>query len=225
MRTAATSAVAVDALTPRTPLRVAVIGSGFEAANHVAAVASVREIAELAVFSPTEANRRRFAEEATATLGLDARAAPSAADALREADLVIAAARSRDESPTVPGASLRPDATVVSVGSTLPEQRELDADAVRRAGLIVADVPDEVAAQTGDMLAAAAEGVDVRANLVSLADAVGAGVPPRPEGSIAIYKSVGSALQDVTVSELCLRRARERGLGRSLGRTISPVSK
>jgi alanine dehydrogenase len=226
MRTAATSAVAIDALAPRTPLRVAVIGSGFEASNHVAAAACVRDIAELAVFSPTEANRRRFSEEAAATLGVDARAVASAEEAVRDADLVIAAARSRDESPTVRGAWLRSDATVVSIGSTLPEQRELDVDAIRRAGMIVADVPDEVADQTGDMIAATAEGAEFAGKLLSLADLVGgAGTQRSADGSIAIYKSVGSALQDVTVSELCLRRARELGLGRALGHTVSPVSK
>jgi alanine dehydrogenase len=226
MRTAATSAVAIDALAPRRPLRVAVIGSGFEAHNHVAAAAGIRDIAELVVFSPTDANRRRFAEEAASTLDLPARAAASAEDAVRDADLVLAAARSRDESPTVRGAWLRPDATVVSIGSTLPEQRELDVEAIRRASVIVADVPDEVAAETGDMIAAAAQGVELGGKLLSLADLVGgAGALRRTEGSLAVYKSVGSALQDVTISELCLRRARERGFGRALGQTISPVSK
>jgi len=225
VRTAATSAVAIDALAPRRPLRVAVIGSGFEAGNHLAAAAVVRDITDLAVFSPTEANRRRFAEDAAATLGVEAHSAASAEEAVRGADLILAAARSRDESPTVRGAWLRPDATVVSIGSTLPEQRELDVEAIRRAGVIVADMPDEVAEQTGDMIAAAAEDVAFAGKLVRLADVVAAGGLRRTEESIAVYKSVGSALQDVTISELCLRRARELGLGRGLGQTISPVSK
>ena len=225
-RTAATSAVAIDVLAPRRPLRVAVIGSGFEAANHVAAAAAVRDIAELAVFSPTQANRRRFAEEAAATHGVNVRAATSAEDAARDADLVLAAARSRDESPTVRGAWLRSDATVVSIGSTLPEQREVDADVIRRASVVVADVPEEVAEQTGDMIAAAAEGVDFAGKLVGLADIVAEAAELRRDAdSIAVYKSVGSALQDVTVSALCLRRARELGLGRGLGQTIEPVGK
>ena len=224
MRTAATSAVAIDALAPRAPLRVAVIGSGFEARNHVAALASVRAVADLAVYSPTEANRRRFAEETSATHGIPARAVASAEEAVRDAELVVAAARSNDERPRVRATWLRPDATVVSIGSTLPEQRELDADCIRRAGLIVADVADEVAEGTGDMLAAAAEGVDPRDRLVSLSGLL-AGDRRRAERSIAIYKSVGSALQDVTVSELCVRRARELGLGRSLGPTVAPVGK
>jgi ornithine cyclodeaminase/alanine dehydrogenase len=224
VRTAATSAVAVDLLVERRPLLVAVLGAGFEAGNHVAALASVREIAGLSVFSPTEANRRRFAEQPGAAHGVPARAAGSAEEAVRDADLVVAAARSRDETPTVHGAWLRPDATVVSIGSTLPEQRELDADVLARADTIVADVPDEVIGQTGDMLAAAAAGVDVTGKVIALTTLLGAGWQ-RPEHAIVVYKSVGSALQDLTVSELCVRRARERGTGRSLGATIEPVAR
>jgi len=220
MRTAATSAVAVDVLAPREPLRVAVVGSGFEAASHVAALAAVRPIARLTVFSPTEANRRRFAEEARSRHGVEARAAGSAEEAVRDADLVIAAARSRDETPTVRGAWLERAATVVSVGSTLPEQRELDAEALARAAAIVADVPDEVATQTGDMLAA---GAGAAQKVVSLTEALD-GEWRRPDG-VVVYKSVGSALQDLTVSRLCVRRARERGAGRFLGRLVEPVDK
>jgi ornithine cyclodeaminase/alanine dehydrogenase len=224
VRTAATSAVAVDLLVARRPLQVAVIGSGFEARNHVAALASVREIAALSVFSPTEANRRALAEQASAAHGVPARAAASAEEAVRDADLVLAAARSRDETPTVHGAWLRRDATVVSIGSTLPEQRELDADVLARASAIVADVPDEVIGQTGDMLAAAAAGVEVAGKVIALTTLLGAGWQ-RPQDAIVVYKSVGSALQDLTVSELCVRRARERGAGRSLGATIEPVAR
>jgi alanine dehydrogenase len=225
MRTAATSAVAVDLLAPRRPLRVAVVGSGFEAANHVAALASVREVAALSVFSPTEANRRRLADRAAAEHGLPARAADGAQEAVRGADLVIAAARSRDEAPTVRGAWLAPGATVVSIGSTLPEQRELDVEALDRAAAIVADVPDEVLTQTGDLQAAAAAGVELAGRVVALADVLApGGAWSRPEG-VVVFKSVGSALQDLTVGELCVRRARERGVGRSLGRTVHPALK
>jgi ornithine cyclodeaminase/alanine dehydrogenase len=40
-----------------------------------------------------------------------------------------------------------------------------------------------------------------------------------------LYKSVGTALQDVITAEMLLHRARARGLGVELTRTIEPVSK
>jgi ornithine cyclodeaminase/alanine dehydrogenase len=225
-RTAATSALAADLLAPLGALRVAVIGSGLEARNHVLALAAVRRLDSVAVYSPTDARRAALAELIERELGVEAVAAGHAQQAVAGADLVIAAARSRDESPTLRGAWLRAGATVVSIGSTLPEQHEVDTEVIKRAALIVADVPDEVADETGDMLDAAAAGVDFRDRLHSLHELVaGALAGRRSAGRIALYKSVGSALQDLAVAELCLTRARELGLGTPLPISVEPVLK
>jgi ornithine cyclodeaminase/alanine dehydrogenase-like protein (mu-crystallin family) len=224
-RTAATSALAVDHMAPRRPLSVAVVGSGVEARNHVFAISAVRTFRGVAVFSPTKQNRGRLADEISATIG-GGRAVSTAEEAVAGADLVIAAARSWDESPTVEGAWLAPRATVVSIGSTLPEQREVDVDVIRRAAVIVADVPAEVASETGDMIAAATAGVDIASKLVSLEAVVREPlVVRRDPAAVVLYKSVGSARQDITVAELCLERARALGLGSRMNSTIEPVAK
>ena len=225
IRTAATAAVAVDALAPRRPLRVAMIGSGFEARSQLNALHAVRGIASVAVFSPTPASRQRFASDFQRLLGIEVAAADTPQQAIEGADVIVCAARSRDESPVLRGEWLRPGVTVVSIGSTLPEQREVDADVIRRAGLIVADMVDEVAHDTGDMLAAVREGVDFGGKLHSLSDLIGGRLPPRGANEIAVYKSVGSALQDVVTAEMLLKRAREKGLGTLLPVSIAPVQK
>ena len=225
-RTAATSALAVDQLAPRRPLRVAVVGSGVEARNHVLAISQVREFTSVAVFSPTRPNRYRLADEVSGMIGVPGRAVDTAEEAVAEAELVIAAARSRDESPTVRGEWLAPGSTVVSIGSTLPEQREVDVEVTRRAAVIVADVPAEVMAETGDMIAASQAGVDIASKLVGLEEVVQGRVSVGfDEDAIALYKSVGSARQDITVAEVRLERARTLGLGSEMGSTIEPVTK
>jgi len=224
IRTAATAAVAVDAAAPARPLRVGVIGSGFEAQGLLAALAAVRPIADVRVFSPTPASREKFAALGREQHGLQARAQDAAADAVRGADVVLCAARSRDESPVLRGEWLEPGMTVVSIGSTLPEQREVDEQVIARAALIVADMPEEVAHDTGDMLAAARAGVDFSGKLVPLSGLVGGSARRRPR-DIVLYKSVGSALQDVITAEMLLARARARGLGTELAGSIVPVAK
>ncbi|WP_295540615.1 NAD(P)-binding domain-containing protein [uncultured Pseudacidovorax sp.] len=224
IRTAAAAVVAVNAAAPARPLRIGVIGAGFEAQGLVAALAAVREIAELRVFSPTPTSRDRFAALCRERHGLVARAVPLAPEAVDGADVVLCAARSRDESPVLRGAWLAPGMTVVSIGSTLPEQREVDEQVIARAAVIVADMPDEVAHDTGDMLAATRAGIDFRAKLVSLSDLL-AGRATRPAEGIVLYKSVGSALQDVITAEMLLARAQARGIGSVLARSIVPVAK
>ncbi|WP_046728217.1 ornithine cyclodeaminase family protein [Streptomyces humi] len=222
-RTAATSALAVDALTPAGPLTVAVIGSGFEAQHHVRALAATRELSSVTVFSPDPAGRARFVDR-LADLELPLRTAGSAAAAVDGAGLVLCAARSRDERPTL--AAAPPGATVVSIGSTLPEQRELDTAVVERADLIVADEVHEVAYGTGDLIAAKEAGVDLAGRLVSLADVISGRAPGRsgPDATV-VYKSVGSAVQDLAVAAMCLRRAAELSLGTELPVTVHPVVK
>ncbi len=225
-RTAATSALAADLLAPPQPLRVAVIGSGLEATNHVLALGVIRALDSVTVYSPTPARRTALAQRVTAELAVSAIAADSARQAVAGADLVIAAARSGDESPVLHGSWLEPGMTVVSIGSTLPEQHEVDVEVIRCADAIYADVPDEVADETGDMLDATAAGVAFRHKLHSLQELVAGACPGRRDGrEIMLYKSVGSALQDLAVAELCFTRARELGLGTELPVTISPLQK
>jgi alanine dehydrogenase len=224
IRTAATAAVAVDALADRRPLRVALIGSGFEAKGLLAALAAVRSIESTRVFSPTPASRERLAAAFRTEHDMKIVAVDSAQSAVAGADVVLCAARSRDESPVMLGRWLEPGMTVVSIGSTLPEQRELDEEAIGRAACIVADMPEEVAHDTGDMLAAARAGIDFKEKLLSLGDLVAEKIKRKPE-AIVIYKSVGSALQDVVIAEMLLSRARDRGFGIEMNSTIAPVAK
>ena len=82
LRTAATSAVALDHLAPRRPLRLAVLGSGFEATMHTRALASIRELSNVAVFSPTPNRRAAFAAAVAGELGVPTRAAETPQEAV-----------------------------------------------------------------------------------------------------------------------------------------------
>jgi ornithine cyclodeaminase/alanine dehydrogenase len=224
-RTAATSALAADALAPSGVLDVAILGSGFEAQMHLRALAAIRSIGRVRVFSPNPASRARFIDE-LAGLGLDIASANSASAAAAGAGLVICAARSRDETPTLFGEWLDEGATVVSIGSTLPEQREIDTSVVARAKLIVADMVEEVAHDTGDMLAARRAGVEFESRLVSLGEVlVGRRAGREAAQDVLLYKSVGAALQDLVIAAMCAARARELSLGTILPVTVLPVRK
>jgi len=207
------------------PLRVAVIGSGFEARTHIEALAKSGPLGPVTVFSPREASRAAFCA-AMRDKGIDVVAAASSEEAVAVSDLVICAARSRDETPTIRGAWLRPGMTVVSIGSTLPEQRELDPEAIARADLIVADMVEEVAHDTGDMIEAARMGVDFSDKLIALSDVVsGAHRGRTSEREIMLYKSVGAAIQDLAVAKMCVERARSAGIGSPIPAPIRPISK
>lgn len=224
-RTAATTALALDTLAPPQASNLAVIGSGFEAKMHVRAMAAVRNLDTITVFSPNPQSRQRFSDE-LGDLGVDIVQAESAEQAAAEAQIIICAARSRDERPTFHGTWLTAGSTIASIGSTLQEQREVDTDTIAAADLIVADMPHEVSDETGDMIAAKAAGVAFSEKLVGL-DAIVSGTHPGRSDAkqILLYKSVGGAAQDISVAAMCFRRAQAMGIGAPMPATILPVQK
>ncbi|MFH8251212.1 ornithine cyclodeaminase family protein [Microbacterium sp. B2969] len=224
IRTAATAAAALTALLPDRPLTAAVVGSGFEARAQLRAAARVARLESARVTSPTEANRERFATELSAELGIPITAVASGADAVTGADLVLCAARSRDETPTVLAGWVKEDATIVSVGSTTPSQRELDPALVGRAAFVVADALAEVLHDSGDMIAAREAGFDPDAVTVSLHDLLSRQVS-RPKRGIAVYKSTGSGFQDIVLAEQLYHRAVAQGRGTPLPVGILTIRK
>lgn len=216
-RTAATSAAALDRLASHQPVRLAVIGSGLEAAMHVRAFAAVRPIERLRVTSPRPERREAFAAAVRTDLGLPAEAVGCAEAAVDGATVVLAAARSRDEQPLLFGRWLPSEVTVVSIGSTVPSQREIDVSVVEACDLIVCDVVSEVVEQTGDMLAAARAGVTFLDRTFSLHELLSGQLDNRLRRSRRrLFKSVGNGLQDVVVASLALRKALTAGLATPL---------
>jgi len=216
-RTAATSAAALDRLAPAVPARLAVLGSGLEASMHTRAFASIRTLTEITIFSPTPERRNAFAEAARRDLGVAARAVSSAQEAVEGADLVLAAARSRGEVPILFGEWLKPEVSIVSIGSTIPQQREIDVSVAARADLIVCDALEEVLEETGDMLATAAAGIHVHAKSFSLNALMGGEIESqRTAARMPMFKSVGAGIQDIVVAETILTKALEAGLAQPL---------
>jgi ornithine cyclodeaminase/alanine dehydrogenase len=212
-RTAATSAVAVDRIAPDGSASLAVLGSGLEAKMHTRAIACVRPVRALRVFSPTPANRETFAETLGAELGISCVPVDSAEKAVDGSTLVVAAARSHDETPILRGQWLRDGMIVVSIGSTLPEQREIDERVVEVCDLIVCDICEEVIHETGDMLAAKAAGVSFEHKMVSLNELIMGAADDRLEKTrLPMFKSVGAAIQDIVVAELVVKKAIASGM-------------
>lgn len=216
-RTAATSAAALDRLAPAVPGRLAVLGSGLEAMMHTRAFAAIRQFDEIAIFSPTPAKREALAVQLFTELGVRCIPVAEPREAVAEAGVVLAAARARGEQPILFGEWIKPGAVTVSIGSTVPSQREIDISVVAQSDLIVCDMVHEVVEETGDMIAARAAGID----LAGKCHSIGALIAGQLQAEVAaarfpMFKSVGGGLQDVVVAGMLLDRARAAGLATAL---------
>ncbi len=226
IRTAASSAVAVNVLAGTEKFDIALLGSSALARSHLHALNATGRIEKVRVFSPTQANREKFAKEFAGLYDLDIQAVDSAEAAVKGANVVVCASRSRDGGPVFDAKWLEEGMTVVSVSSTLPEQRELDVETMAKAALIVADMPEEVLHETGDVLVAVEAGYDIAAKTVSLADVVSGAVQIRKDPKdIVIYKSVGSALQDIVTAEMLLRNAKTEDLYQEMADSIVTIDR
>ena len=188
MRTAAASAVATQHLARPDAAVLGILGSGVQAKSHLAALRHVRSFKEVRVWSPR--NAPAFAQRH------GVKAVPSAADAVRGADVVVVAASST--TPILRGSWLSPGAHVNAIGATRPEWRELDDDLVTTARLFV-DSREAALRESGDVIAARSEVTEI--------GAVVAGVAPgrRNDQEITLFKSVGVAVEDVAGAALVLR--------------------
>jgi ornithine cyclodeaminase/alanine dehydrogenase-like protein (mu-crystallin family) len=180
---------------------------------HVRAFAAVRELERITVFSTTAERREAFAATAAAELDVATESVGDPEAAIEGANAVLAAARSHGEAPILFGHWLRQATTVVSIGSTVPSQREIDISVVEDCDLIVCDTVDEVVERTGDMLEATRAGIDFVGKTFSLHELLSGQLDAKvASAQRPLFKSVGGGLQDVVVAEVVLRKALDAGL-------------
>jgi ornithine cyclodeaminase/alanine dehydrogenase-like protein (mu-crystallin family) len=74
---------------------VGLIGSGWQAGTQVMAVCEARRIKHIKVFSPTKANREKFAEETSVLVGADIVPVGSYEEAVKGVDIIITSTNSR----------------------------------------------------------------------------------------------------------------------------------
>jgi ornithine cyclodeaminase/alanine dehydrogenase len=226
-RTAATSAVAARALGIKAT-RLAVLGSGLEAEAHLRTFATVGDLEEVRVFSPNPSSRERLADRLREELGLTIVPAATAAEACAEAEHVITATNTGYGGPIACESGwLRPGLHLSAIGSTHQDLRELDTAIIGRAGTLMFDAdPAQIADESGD-IREYVEGGGSLSHVLRLADLLQGKValPEDPRGDLTMFKSVGTALQDLVAAELAYRRAVEAGIGASWDDLAIPKSR
>ncbi|HSS69343.1 MAG TPA: ornithine cyclodeaminase family protein, partial [Casimicrobiaceae bacterium] len=214
-RTAAVSAVSVRHLAHRDASRLAIIGSGVQARSHLEAVALVRDLHEVRVWSRSLDNRTAFAREMRSHVDAPVTVAASARDAVDGADLIVLATSSRE--PVVRSEWIADGAHVCAVGACRPDQREMDTELVGR-GRIFVDSRTGALAEAGDIVIPMKAGVFDETRLAGeLGEVVLGTVAGRTSASeVTVFKSLGMAVEDVAAAHLAYIKAVERGLGRGI---------
>lgn len=214
IRTGAGSGAATDILAREDASTVAIIGSGAQARTQLEAVCAVREIERVFVYSSTRTHAEQFAAEMAGTGAIPANVsvADSAADAVKQADIICAATTS--STPVFDGNDLQAGAHVNAVGSYMPTMQEVDVTTIQRS-LVTVDEWAACLAEAGDLIIPLQNGdideAHIHAEIGAIINGDAAG--RTHDAQITYFKSVGVAAQDAVAAKIALDNAIKHDLG------------
>ena len=219
MRAGAAHGIAAKYLAREDAAVMGILGSGNQAREQLSAVALVRRLRRVKVYSPTQANRERFVREMSDRLGIEVVGCSSVREVVQGSDIVAATTTSLV--PLFPGEWLEAGQHVTAVRAT-----EMDDVARARAAILVLQSAEQsqlwipsAATEQGSWYQARNRERDTR-RLAFLPDIVAGRHPGRTAADqitlLGGYASFGPGTGYSALGAIALKRARERGLGREL---------
>jgi ornithine cyclodeaminase/alanine dehydrogenase-like protein (mu-crystallin family) len=219
LRVAATTAVATKVLARHGASVMGLLGSGEQAKTQVIAHAAVRPLTKIKVYSPTRANRENFARVMSAQTGVEVVPVASAEEAVRGSDIVNAATNTVD--PVVQGRWLEEGMHVTSLvgGDGFLPRKELDDEAIKKAGLIVVGYKPQIFIdKQAEFYERIERGLIKAEDLHELGALLnGKCRGRRDDEEITLFKNnTGMGIQFAATARKMYEKAKERGIGTEL---------
>jgi|SRR6185312_13471976 len=213
IRTGAASGVATRFMAREDASIAAVIGSGFQAETQLEAVADVRKLREVRVWSRKEERREAFARRCAEKFGLNVKAGGTARECVEGADIIVTATSSKV--PVLENDWISPGTHINAAGSNWAQRRELPSALVcDRSALIAVDSVEVGSIESGDLLIPQQERGLPSLPAVELSGIVSGKQSGRTsQDQITIFKSNGLAAEDIAVAGYIYEEALRRGLG------------
>lgn len=235
LRVGATSGVAARHLARGDARVMGLVGSGEQARTQLLAACAVRPLEKVKVFSPTRANRERFAEEMTEQAGVEIVPVRSAEEAVRGSHMVTAATNTVD--PVIRGEWLEEGAFVNSIvgGDSYLSRHELDDAVIERADRIVVGFRQQIFLdRQAEIYPRIQRGLIREEDLHELGELLTGQCPGREsDREIIVFKNnTGMGIQFAATARVLYEAARKKGVGTELpselfvtdrkGKTYSP---
>lgn len=201
-RTAAASALAAGYLARADCERLLIVGTGALVSHLVEAHAAVRPIRNVLIWGRNFAKAKRTAQRLDRRT-LKVAATDDLAAAVRGAHVISCATAATE--PVIKGAWLPLGVHLDLVGGFTPEMREADDDVFRR-GRVFVDTREAACREAGDIVQPIRDGIlsedDIAGDLFELTRGARGG--RRFHDQITVFKSVGTALEDLAAAKLAL---------------------
>lgn len=231
LRVACANALGAKYMAPKNASIYALLGSGWQAGAQAVAMALVRPLKEIRIFSPTPAKRERLAAELKEELGIDVHAVDDARTAVRGAHIVGAATNSL--TPVLDADWLDPNAHVTCVKELELDDRILERSAQvvvhtrlgRPANYIIGkgeepiydhDPKEGLSEDLQKIRGARKSRVDLEKR-PDLGELVSGRVQPPPHGGMTCFVNVmGLGIQFAALGALAHSKAKASGVGREI---------
>jgi ornithine cyclodeaminase/alanine dehydrogenase-like protein (mu-crystallin family) len=220
LRVGATTGVAAEYLARGDSETLGIVGSGKQAAAQIEAILAVRPgLKRVKVYSPTKANREKFADNLATAFDIETTAVETAEACVTNSDIVIAATNSAD--PVIFGRWLAEGTHVVSMvgASKFDGRREIDDIVSQRSELVLVNLREQIELdQQADILSPLRKGYISWDNIYDLGElCIGAHRGRTSSSQITLHSNnVGMGIQFASVCKRVLEIARERGIGTEL---------
>jgi ornithine cyclodeaminase len=211
-RTGAAGGVAAKWLARKDAKVVGVFGAGWQSEGQIEALAHVRKLERVKVYSRTAEKLAKFCKKMTDKLAIDVVPAASPEDTVKASDIVVTITTSA--TPVFDGEWLAPGTHVNAAGSNSLLRREIDETTVRRADPVVVDSRPSAIKEAGDLLPALEKGRLHVGALTELGEVIAGTRAGRTSAEqITLFESQGMAMQDLIIAAELMRKARAEGVG------------
>ncbi len=214
LRTGGISGVATRWLATPDATELAVIGTGKQMLAQAAAVAAVRPLRRVRVFSPDPEHRAQALERLRAALHCAVVEAPSVEACVATAPIITLVTRATQ--PFLTARMVAHGAHVNAVGAITPERAEFADDLFSRCGRVVVDSPAAARKLSREFIEHYGDD-EAGWQIVVPLSAIVAQRAARPSGAdVTLFKAMGMGLADVALGIEVYRRAIEQGIGKPL---------
>jgi ornithine cyclodeaminase/alanine dehydrogenase-like protein (mu-crystallin family) len=210
-RTGAVSGLATKYLAREDVRRLGVLGSGAQSIPQIQAVAEVRGIEKVFVYSPNLASKKdAFLAKLRPVVSADVEIGASAESVVRQAEVLVLCSNS--STPILQGEWVQDGTCILAIGNASPNTREVDGTTVVRSR-VVCDSFRACLMEAGDLLIPLRQGLIAKEHFqLDLGEIIESPERHRrSERDITLFKSVGLGFQDIVAAAHVYSRALARG--------------
>lgn len=209
LRTGAVSGLATRYLAREDATHLAIIGSGVQAMTQLQAVCALRPIDKISIWSRDLKKAQAMAKNIDRSY--DVACYQTIPETVKDADVICTATASTEA--LIQWQDVKPDAHINAVGSHNLLMRELGNDLMAKA-VVVVDQLQAALAESGEVAAAIAAKCLSVEDIVELGAVVCGQHPDKHQ--LTVFKSVGLAIQDISIAHVVYQNALKKGLGTKL---------